>query len=163
MRNYLALVVLALLSLPTLAVVDGEKYPFDDPEKAQRFESLAEDLRCPKCQNQNLADSSAPVAADLREKVYTLMQDGQTDDQIVDYLVARYGDFVRYNPPFRWNTLFLWGGPGVAFLLGLLLIIGIRRAQKKPVADLSDDEKARIEALKNKYLKSESTNKADQS
>lgn len=163
MRNYLALVVLALLSLPTLAVVDGEKYPFNDPEKAQRFESLAEDLRCPKCQNQNLADSSAPVAADLREKVYTLMQDGQTDDQIVDYLVARYGDFVRYNPPFRWNTLFLWGGPAVVLLLGLLLIVGIRRAQKKPVADLNDEEKARIDALKKEYLERQSTHKADPS
>ncbi|WP_320821003.1 cytochrome c-type biogenesis protein [Thalassolituus sp.] len=163
MRNYLAFIVFTFFSLPVLAVVDGEKYPFDDPTDARRFELLAEDLRCPKCQNQNLADSSAPVAADLREKVYTLMQDGQTDDQIVDYLVARYGDFVRYNPPFRMNTLFLWGGPVVALLLGLLLIVGIRRAQKKPVSDLSDADKARIEALKKEYLVSQSTNKADPS
>jgi len=163
MRNYLALFIFSVLSLPAFAVIDGQNYPFDDPADARRFELLAEDLRCPKCQNQNLADSSAPVAADLREKVYTLMQDGQSDDQIVDYLVARYGDFVRYNPPFRWNTLFLWGGPAVALLLGLLLIVGIRRAQKKPVADLSDDDKARLEALKKEYLASQSTHKADPS
>lgn len=67
--------LLCLIALPSWSVIDGHKYPFQEPEDAARFEQLAEDLRCPKCQNQNLADSNAPVAADLRDKVYELMQE----------------------------------------------------------------------------------------
>ncbi|WP_233243643.1 cytochrome c-type biogenesis protein [Bacterioplanes sanyensis] len=141
---------LALLWLPltALAVVDGHKYPFDDAEKAERFRQLAEDLRCPKCQNQNLADSNAPVAVDLRDKVYELLQEDQSDEQIVDYLVARYGDFVRYNPPFRLDTLLLWIGPLLAMLFGIGLLVLIRRGQNAAPKPLTDAEKAQLEQLK---------------
>ncbi|MCD8522033.1 MAG: cytochrome c-type biogenesis protein CcmH [Saccharospirillaceae bacterium] len=136
--------------LAALATVDGYKYPFDDPQDAARFEQLAQDLRCPKCQNQNLADSNAPVAVDLRDKVYELMQEGQSDDEIVGYLVDRYGDFVRYNPPFRAETVLLWFGPALVFVFGLLLLVLIRRGQKQPPKPLSAEEQARLQALKNK-------------
>ncbi|UXD87049.1 cytochrome c-type biogenesis protein [Thalassolituus hydrocarboniclasticus] len=139
-----------LLPLSALATVDGYKYPFDDPEDAARFEQLAQDLRCPKCQNQNLADSNAPVAVDLRDKVYELMQEGQSDEEIVGYLVDRYGDFVRYNPPFRAETVLLWFGPALVFIFGLLLLVLIRRGQKQPPKPLSAEEQARLQALKNK-------------
>jgi cytochrome c-type biogenesis protein CcmH len=129
-------------------VIDGHKYPFQDPEDAARFEQLAEDLRCPKCQNQNLADSNAPVAADLRDKVYELMQEGKSDDEVVTYLVDRYGDFVRYKPPIRLDTLLLWGGPALLLLFGVLLLALLRRQQAQPVAELSAEERARLEALK---------------
>jgi len=140
--------LLCLIVLPSWAIIDGHKYPFEDPEDTARFEQLAEDLRCPKCQNQNLADSNAPVAADLRDKVYELMQEGKSDDEVVTYLVDRYGDFVRYKPPFRLDTLLLWGGPALLLLFGILLLALLRRQQSQPVAELSAEEKARLEALK---------------
>ncbi len=140
--------LLCLIALPSWSVIDGHKYPFQAPEDAARFEQLAEDLRCPKCQNQNLADSNAPVAADLRDKVYELMQEGKSDDEVVTYLVDRYGDFVRYKPPFRLDTLLLWGGPALLLLFGILLLALLRRQHVQPVAELSAEERARLEALK---------------
>ncbi|MFT4907493.1 MAG: cytochrome c-type biogenesis protein CcmH [Oleispira sp.] len=146
MKLILAL-FLSLFTLTSQAVVDGHKYPFDNDVDKGRFEVLAEELRCPKCQNQNLADSNAPVASDLRDKVYELMIEGQTDDQIVSYLVARYGDFVRYNPPVQKNTFFLWFGPGVMVLIGLIIIINLTRSSKKS-QPLSDEENVKLAALK---------------
>lgn len=138
---------LSLFSLASQAVVDGHKYPFDNEVDQKRFEVLAEELRCPKCQNQNLADSNAPVAADLRDKVYELMIEGQTDDQIVDYLVARYGDFVRYNPPVQKNTFFLWFGPLAMVLIGLIVIVSLTRSGKK-AQPLSAEENVKLAELK---------------
>ena len=138
---------LSFFALASQAVIDGHKYPFDNEIDKQRFEILAEELRCPKCQNQNLADSNAPVASDLRDKVYELMIEGQSDDEIVDYLVARYGDFVRYNPPVQQNTFFLWFGPGVMVLIGLMVIISLSRSGKKS-QPLSDEEIVKLAALK---------------
>ena len=138
MKLILAL-CLSLFALTSLAVVDE----IDE----DRFKVLAEELRCPKCQNQNLADSSAPVAGDLRDKVYELMIEGQTDDEIVSYLVARYGDFVRYNPPVQKNTFFLWFGPGVMVLIGLIVIISLTRGGKKS-EPLSAEENVKLAELK---------------
>ncbi|MDF1763378.1 MAG: cytochrome c-type biogenesis protein CcmH [Oleibacter sp.] len=131
---------------PAWAVVEGYKYTFDNIEDTQRFNHLSENLRCPKCQNQNLADSNSPIASDLRSKVYELMQDGKSDDEIVDHLVARYGDFVRYTPEFRADTLLLWGGPAILFVLGLILIFNLRRRQATS-AGLSEQEEARLKRL----------------
>jgi len=143
------LVLLSLFSVQASAVVEGYKYQFETEEEVQRFNGLAEVLRCPKCQNQNLADSNAPVASDMREKVYELMQDGQNDDQIVDYLVARYGDFVHYKPPVRAETWLLWFGPLIAFLIGLLVLRQLRSKQTtKQAQPLTDEERAQLERLK---------------
>ena len=131
------------------AVIDGHKYPFDSDTDAERFAQLAEDLRCPKCQNQNLADSDAPVAADLRDKVYQLVQEGKSDDEVVDYLVARYGDFVRYKPPFRLDTLLLWLSPVILLLLGGLLIRSLVSQQKRVSTPLSSQEQQQLSALLN--------------
>ncbi|MFT6450226.1 MAG: cytochrome c-type biogenesis protein CcmH [Oleispira sp.] len=138
---------LSLFALTSQAVVDGHKYPFDNEVDKERFEVLAEELRCPKCQNQNLADSSAPIASDLRDKVYELMIEGETDDDIVSYLVDRYGDFVRYNPPVQKNTFFLWFGPGIMVLIGLIVIINLTRSGKKS-QPLSAAEKIKLAELK---------------
>ncbi|MEE2764809.1 MAG: cytochrome c-type biogenesis protein [Pseudomonadota bacterium] len=152
MKSLLAAALLALISLfslPASAVVEGYKYQFDSEEEVQRFNGLAEVLRCPKCQNQNLADSNAPVASDMREKVYELMLEGQSDDQIVDYLVARYGDFVHYKPPVRAETWLLWFGPLIAFLIGLLVLRQLRRKQTVEQAQpLTEAERAQLERMK---------------
>ena len=149
MSRMIQTVCFILFSSLALAVVDGHKYPFEDPEDITRFQLLSEELRCPKCQNQNLADSNAPVAADMRDKVYELMQDGKSDQEVVAYLVARYGDFVRYRPPVRSDTFFLWFGPLIVFLLGAVLLVFIRRSgSSKQITPLSDEEKQRLEQLK---------------
>jgi cytochrome c-type biogenesis protein CcmH len=137
---------LSLFALTSQAVVNGHKYPFDNDVDTERFEILAEELRCPKCQNQNLADSNAPVASDLRDKVYELMIEGQTDDEIVGYLVDRYGDFVRYNPPVQKNTFFLWFAPGVMVFIALIIIISLTRGSKKS-QPLNEEEKAKLAQL----------------
>ena len=144
------LMLLVCFSLPAFAVVEGYKYKFDSQQDTDRFNKLAEDLRCPKCQNQNLADSNAPVASDMREKVYEMMQSGSSDEQIVDYMVDRYGDFVHYTPPVKSKTIFLWAAPAVVFVIGLLVLVMIRRGQKQAPQPLTEEEKARLNALKNK-------------
>ncbi|WP_430461938.1 cytochrome c-type biogenesis protein [Thalassolituus sp. LLYu03] len=138
------------LSLPAVAVVEGYKYQFDNQTDTERFNQLTKDLRCPKCQNQDLADSSAPVASDMRGKIYDMMIAGKSDDEIVGYMVDRYGDFVHYTPPVGGKTFLLWFGPVLAFVFGLLLLALLRRGQKQGPAPLSDEEKARLQALKNK-------------
>ncbi len=139
-----------LFSLPAQAVVEGYKYQFDSEQDNERFAALVKDLRCPKCQNQDLADSNAPVASDMREKVYEMMQAGKSDDEIVGYMVDRYGDFVHYTPPVSSQTYLLWFGPLLVFILGLIVLIAIRRGQKQPPLPLSEEEQARLQALKNK-------------
>ena len=148
-RLHLASLLLVLVPSFGWAVIDGHKYPFESDIDAERFAQLAEDLRCPKCQNQNLADSDAPVAADLRDKVYQLVQEGKSDDEVVDYLVARYGDFVRYNPPFRLDTLVLWLSPIILLLLGGLLIRGLMRQQRQTSTPLSSQEQQQLHNLLN--------------
>lgn len=145
--TWLSFIALCIASASANAVVNGHLYPFDNTVDEKRFEVLAEELRCPKCQNQNLADSNAPVAADLRDKVYELMIDGQSDDEIVTYLVDRYGDFVRYNPAVQENTFFLWFGPGIMVLIALIVIVSISRGGKKS-SPLSEEEKAKLAELK---------------
>lgn len=146
---FLASFLLLFVQSTSWAVIDGHKYPFDSDTDAERFAQLAEDLRCPKCQNQNLADSDAPVAADLRDKVYQLLQEGKSDDEVVNYLVARYGDFVRYKPPFRLDTLLLWLSPVILLLLGGLLIRSLVSQQKRVSTPLSSQEQQQLSALLN--------------
>lgn len=155
--KYPLFLFLLLFSSLSLAVVEGHKYPFDNQIDTQRFQSLAEELRCPKCQNQNLADSNAPIARDMRDKVYELLQEGKTDDEVVGYLVDRYGDFVRYNPPMRSETFLLWFGPIIVFLLGLVLLFALRRGQKTSAnAPLSKEEQAQLARLKAAAAKTDS-------
>lgn len=153
----LFLLVLSFTALMSHAVIDGHKYQFDNEVDQKRFASLAEELRCPKCQNQNLADSDAPVAADLRDKVYELMLEGQADEEIVDYLVARYGDFVRYNPPVQKNTFFLWFGPVVMVFIALIIIISITRNGKKnePLSELDLQKLAELKAAREQGVDSD--------
>lgn len=108
-----------------------EAYVFDDPAQRQLFQKLSENLRCPKCQNQNIAGSNALVSQDMKRKVYELLQQGYSEGEIIDYMKQRYGDFVYYQPPLNPLTLFLWMGP-LLFVL-LLLVILIRR-RNKPAA-----------------------------
>ena len=153
MKRLLATLALGL-ALTGVARAAIDTYEFKDEAERERFRVLTEELRCPKCQNQNIADSNAPIATDLRREIYRMLEAGKSNDEIVDFLVARYGDFVRYKPPVNGRTLLLWYGPA-GLLVGGLLVLGVivlrrRRVENAPGdALLSSDERARLDALLN--------------
>ncbi|MBY6189047.1 cytochrome c-type biogenesis protein CcmH [Microbulbifer agarilyticus] len=137
------------------AAVEVERLP--SAELQARYEVLIEELRCPKCQNQNLAGSDSMVATDLRREVRRLLEEGYTDEEINQYMVARYGDFVLYRPPMQRNTMVLWVAPGVFAALGLLSLIlivvrsrnGRGGRQEEEGAELSAEESQRLAELLN--------------
>ena len=144
MRHWLLLLLLTLFTLSAFAKF--EVHQFDDPEKEARYKQLIAELRCLVCQNQNLADSNAELALDLRQQTYDMVQQGATTEEVVVYMVQRYGDFVLYRPPFKSSTALLWIGPFVTFGGGVLvLFIFIRRSgrQKQPEIDPTDLERAK--------------------
>jgi cytochrome c-type biogenesis protein CcmH len=119
----------------------GEIYDFSSQELLERYEQLTQELRCPKCQNQNLADSDSEISSDLRREIYLMLEEGQSDQQIKDFLVARYGTFVLYNPPVSGTTLWVWLVP-VFFALGGALLVWriLLQASKRPINSDGDDE-----------------------
>ena len=130
----LRIVLLLMLSMPAFAAIDV--YQFDNEQQEQRFRILSEELRCPKCQNQSIADSDAGIAQDMRTRVHTMILEGKSDEDIVDYFVSRYGDVVSYRPPVNAGTSILWLGP-ILLLLGgaVLIVILLRNASRKAAAD----------------------------
>ena len=121
-----------------------------DPVAEKRLQAISSELRCLVCQNQTIADSNAELAQDLRREVRSMIQSGQSDQQIIDFMVARYGDFVLYRPPFNSITLLLWGGPAVLLIGGLLALrryIRRRAARLANDTPLSADESRRAEQL----------------
>lgn len=125
-----------------------DTYSFDSVEQEQQYRELTVSLRCPKCQNNSIADSGAMIAADMRQKVYELMKQGQSKQQIIDYMVARYGNFVTYAPPLTPLTLILWVGPLLFIILGTLTII-LRSRKQKTRSELDESEQQRLAALLN--------------
>ncbi|KAF3979296.1 MAG: cytochrome c-type biogenesis protein CcmH [Methylococcales symbiont of Iophon sp. n. MRB-2018] len=124
----LPILILLVLSFQCVAGVEYKK--FDDPEKEQAYRVLIEELRCLVCQNQTIADSNADLAKDLRRQVYEMLEKGQSQDEIVDFMIARYGDFVMYNPQFKAKTGVLWIAPFVFLLSGFILVWIISRRKK---------------------------------
>lgn len=121
------LVVTLVLVVPAWA---GDPLIFTDAEREVRYQQLTVQLRCLVCQNQNLADSDAPLAQDLRQEIYNMMQAGRTDDEIKQFLTDRYGDFVLYMPPVKSNTLVLWLMPAVLLTGGALVVLIVVRKRK---------------------------------
>lgn len=113
--------VLLLSFFISISFAEVMTYPFDNEVEELRFHSLLNELRCPKCQNQSLADSDAPIAYDLRGKVYELLQDGKSDQEIRDYLINRYGEFITYRPALKGSNWLLWLGPAFLLLFSLLM------------------------------------------
>jgi len=120
-KPVLAVFFLLLCNVAFQANAEVINFPFETELEETRFQSLLMELRCPKCQNQSLAESDAPIAMDLRQKIYELIKEGKSDQEIREYLVARYGDFINYRPPLRANTIILWAGPVVLLLFSLIL------------------------------------------
>ncbi len=141
------MLILLLLSGQAWA---GEARPLaDDPAAEARLKHLAVELRCLVCQNQTLADSNAPLAEDLRREVREMIAKDMSDKEIIEFLVARYGDFVLYRPPLKATTTLLWVGPFVLLTIGAtVLIITLRRRARKVVdVPVTDEEHRRVEQL----------------
>ena len=137
MRFLLGLLML-VISGSALATIDVMQ--FKDEAQEQQFRQLTEQLRCPKCQNNSIADSNSMIATDLRQKVYELMQEGKSQKEIVDYMVARYGNFVTYDPPLTPLTILLWVMPVVAIGLGGWIIFArTRRRVRVKQEEFPDD------------------------
>jgi cytochrome c-type biogenesis protein CcmH len=150
MRRIVLVITLLFALAPTASFAVRPDEMLKDPALEARARNLSEELRCMVCQNQSIDDSEAPLAHDLRVLVRQRLEAGDTDRQVLDYLVARYGDFVLLRPPFKAETLLLWGLPPLALAIGIAaLILMARRRKAVPTAveALSPEEQARLSTL----------------
>lgn len=147
----LAVLLLCAFSLwPAFAAERVDVFHFDNEQQRERYQALIAELRCPKCLNTNIAGSDAPIAQDLRRLVHQfVVEEGRSDQEILDFLHARYGDFVLYDPPFNARTWLLWLLPILvgATVLGTLIRMKLR-ASHQPETTLSAAEQARLDELK---------------
>lgn len=150
MRHFFSVALIAcfLLLGSTNSIARVTAYEFKSQQQEEDYQELTEELRCLVCQNQNIADSNAELAQDLKRKTYELVMAGKSKDEIADYMTERYGDFVMYRPPLRTETVILWVGPFVIFFIGVFFLIRVIRARKKQVsAELSAEDQAKAEDL----------------
>ncbi|MGB0449696.1 MAG: cytochrome c-type biogenesis protein [Porticoccaceae bacterium] len=148
MINKLGLFLLLFISCDLIAGVDVVN--FSDESLRPRYQQLIQELRCPKCQNQNLADSNSPISVDLRNQVQRLLEEGKSNDEIKTYLSDRYSDFILYRPQVKKNTWALWIAPIVLLLVGLLILYRIFQRQKTTApykAPVSSQDQERLREL----------------
>ena len=149
MKTRLAIYLLLLLSMNGPAVAQEARPMAEDPVLEERLMNLSRELRCLVCQNETLADSRADLAVDLRNEIREQMKAGKTDQEIIAFLTARYGDFVLYRPPVKATTYFLWFGPFVLLLGGLFLLFRYLKQRRQLITEkpLSADQRRDVEAL----------------
>ena len=145
----LLIVVGCLMSDRLFAVVDIRQ--FKSPEDEARYHVLIDELRCPKCQNQNLSGSDSQIAQDLRRELFRMINEGYNDDEIKDFMVARYGDYVLYRPRLSNKTYALWFGPGVLLLVGVIALVLVVRSRTKvsvkATEPMSNDELNKLQSM----------------
>jgi len=138
-------------AMPALAAI--EEYAFDTDQQEDRFKKLTYELRCPKCLNSNLAGSDAPIAADLRAEIYDQIREGRTNDEIIEFMSSRYGDFILYRPRLTAATFFLWFAPAFLLLAGLVIarrmIANSQQAEVQNDAPLTSSEQEQLRKLLN--------------
>ncbi|WP_025342081.1 cytochrome c-type biogenesis protein [Mannheimia varigena] len=137
-----------------------ELHKFDSPKQEADYRALIQELRCPQCQNNNIADSNATISTDMRAKTLELLKEGKSKDEVVDYMIERYGNFVTYNPPITPATIMLWILPLILIALGLGIVLHRKKAKPqavnssqnfaKPVQHLNQDEQERLNQILNK-------------
>jgi len=146
---FLPLFFLNVVTISVATAAPIETFKFESAENEKIFHKLSEELRCLVCQNQNIAESNSDLAKDLRLEIYNMLSQGKTEDEIVDFMVQRYGDYVLYRPPFKPMTWLLWFGPVIIFIIGLVFAVRLVKAQSATVADegLTEKEIERIKSL----------------
>lgn len=144
------LMFLMFVTVVSVASAKVEVRQYENAQQEQRYKHLIDELRCLVCQNQNLADSNAELAQDLRQQVYKMIMEGKDDTAILDFMVTRYGDFVLYRPPFKMRTALLWLGPFIILGLGfIVLIFFIRNRNKNRVSEMSENDRVKVNQLLN--------------
>lgn len=137
-----------LMLLGSLTFAANEVLTFDNEALRERYADLTFQLRCPKCQNQNVADSNAPISVDIRQKTYEMLHQGYSDQEIVDFMVDRYTEFVIYKPQMSVVTIWLWIVPALVLLGGLVLLIRMTRSKAIVSGEeLSEEDKTRLQTL----------------
>lgn len=150
MRAFLRYLMVALLLGSPMGFAVIETYEFSSADLETRYKELSFELRCPKCQNQNIADSDAPIAKDLRRLLHQQLEAGSSNTQIQDFMVARYGEFVLYRPRFAGPTIMLWLAPVFLFICAAgVVFVSFRRRAQLPAStdDLTEDERRRLQDL----------------
>ena len=143
---YSFLLVFILSSLPIQARVAA--YEFDTPDQEAAYKEMVNELRCLVCQNQNIADSNAELAQDLKRKTYEMVMQGKDKNEIAVFMVQRYGDFVLYRPPVSNTTLLLWSGPFIIFVIGIIVLIRVIKSKQRDQSNqLTAEEKAKAEDM----------------
>lgn len=156
---------LLLIAFSSLAAI--EVHEFDNDVDRKRYQSFVEEMRCPKCQNQNLAGTNSAIAMDLRRELVFMIKEGKSDKEIVDFMVERYGEFILYRPRLNSSTLLLWGAPVFLLIAGIILLLVIVRKRRtldlaSGESGLSAEEQARLTDLLNNTQDSTShTNKQE--
>lgn len=144
------LILIFMLIVPALSFAAKENFTFKSPDQDTQYHRLIEEFRCPKCQNANLAGSDAPIAQDLKQKTYELVQAGQSDQEIRAYMVTRYGDFISYKPPIKPSTWLLWFTPPSLLIVGAMTwLLRTRRRRVAITPPLSSEETWRLSQLLN--------------
>lgn len=147
MRRLFFILSLLIFS-QTLSAATLADYSFEDPQQTEDFRKLIEEIRCLVCQNESLAGSNAELAVDLRNEIYDMMKAGQGKDVIIEFMVARYGDFVLFSPPVKPSTYPLWFGPILLFIIGAIVLYNIlRKKNRSREAELSTEEQQRLDNL----------------
>ena len=144
---------LTALLFSSMAFSSIDALNFTSPQQESDYHQLTQSLRCPQCQNNNIADSNATIAVDMRGKVFELLQEGKSRNDVVDYMVARYGNFVTYDPPMTVSTLVLWIAPLLLVLLGVVFLLRRKPKAQSAVKSqdiLTDEDNARLAELLNK-------------
>jgi len=143
----LIFIVIAVVLTPAYAG-PVNTYDFASEKQEALFNKLSNELRCLVCQNQAISDSNADLAKDLRDEIYGMLQQGKSEDEIIEFMVARYGDFVLYRPPMKPVTWLLWFGPAIALLVGFFFVLRIVKKQKQAaVVEMTGEEIERLKAL----------------
>jgi cytochrome c-type biogenesis protein CcmH len=161
-RRYLKIIPMQILLLVIFYLVSPFSYgggsietcEFENTQKENVFHDLTKQLRCPKCQNQNISDSNAELAKDMRNKTYELVQAGKSKDQVIDYMVARYGNFVRYDPPMTPATIFLWLGPLLFVMIGVWFLFRLSRRSNEQDSSLDELDSQRLKDILEKETSS---------
>ena len=143
-------IIAVLFTLMSSSLMAKDAVSLNDPAiDMERFKGLTSELRCQKCQNQTIWDSKAGLADDMKRLVRDQMKQGKTDEEIVDFMVTRYGDFIRYKPAFKSSTMLLWVGPFILLFIGILMLLFQIRKRRQDTVDapLSAEDSARVDAL----------------
>ena len=144
MKNRTLVCILCLLSFTAESESSKEVYSFVNDENQERFYTLIDTYRCPKCQSSNLSGSNAPIAKDLKREIHRLIEEGKTDEQIETFLRSRYGDFILYKPALRKNTLILWLGPFILLSLIVFLVVSWNMSSKRKSKDLEAEQIVKV-------------------